>query len=224
MTKMATFIDDEARILRFPWNTHTLNRDAFRGLIVGDAYQVDTQSATRLEKVAVVSPRGGGNPQSNRSVIAEVLSPGTVFKARIVLNDQIKPLLDKLNLGTGIETVLKCANRHSMRILSSDIAFFERFNKDCKFAGIIARLKELTKQVQEDQTNYALVRLGLGGGYVARSVGAVVDKAVTGWVAENFYKDKASPDYFPRSRRVTTEWERPKNIMGWAKLTIIDKE
>lgn len=205
---------DEAR----QCDPHT---DWLRAVQLTDAHleQAPPGGATRLYPVGVVSLRRDlrtrqvtAAPKSSFYITVEALKPGTILSGRLKVDADLLRMMRPRVVGTrrpfeSLDDLMRFLGTFSLRVLESEVEFYDRFGHP----ALARRLERLKGR--------ANLRLGWGGGYLARSVALAFDSSFRDLVRDAFYQPRAGFP-FPKSQKAIIERDKPVEVLGWARLSI----
>ncbi len=194
--------------------------DWLRAVQLTDAHLEQTPSggATRLYPVGVVSLRRDlrtrqvtAAPKSSFYITVEALKPGTILSGRLKVDPGLLRMMRPRG-GTrrpfeSLDDLMHFVGTFSLRVLESEVEFYDRFGHP----GLARRLERLKGR--------ANLRLGWGGGYLARSVALAFDASFRDLVRDAFHQPRDGFP-FPKSQKAIIERDKPAEVLGWARLSI----
>lgn len=194
--------------------------DWLRTVQLTDAHleKVPTGGATLLYPVGVVSLRRDLRTRqvtaalkSSFYVTVEALKPGTILSGRLNVDagllGMLRPRGGPRRQFESMDDLMRFLGTFSLRGLESEVEFYDRFGHP-ELARRLERLK-----------GRANLRLGWGGGYLARSVALAFDASFRDLVRDAFYQPRDGFP-FPKSQKAIIERDKPVEVLGWARLSI----
>lgn len=204
------------------------NEDWFRMLQVGDCYFSSVTHAAFAETLNEKEEARYTVKDDVRQLIEYIpmrttgeFSLSIPQKHLELIQKHAPGLLKEASKGFNIKGLFKLIHQHSLRLLNSEIAFFEDADIPEAADGLWDFLQELKRDASTFAENECLLRLGFGTGY----------RAMTGnWVNDLVFDDDLFDEIATATRRTTryNGMPLPKSrkimfdgiLMGYIKLTL----
>lgn len=207
------------------------NVDIFRSIQVSDSKSINPKDwleagliwTYTLDGQSKLNPKIEGNTEYK--VFVEQLKPDAATDLTIKIDEYLFGRdcaeLGFQNRQRDIQQFAIVCNQFSQQLINSELEFYTEHGLD----DIAEFYEQLEGEVDLDSNNEFLLCIGWGGGYEAKTVGALFkdNEGFFNALRERYRlgRSRSAGGYhpiFPKTRRLTTEYGIPIYPLGWVKL------
>jgi len=193
----------------------------------------DAEGTDYLWKVMRREQNNTPNPGQATSVFSEMLQPGSKanfsFKIDKFLFENSKAVselkLKKYINSILIDNLIKDINDYTLRLLKSDIDFFNKLNKTKKLKKVLESLEGIKSKLDNivsDKEKSVILRISWGSGWKFMTGNFIPDEMLAD-IKKRLRLGKQNFVHFPKSRKIVFCENEPDTIAGFIKINFFDR-
>lgn len=184
-----------------PRNLQGPNREFLRAVKIADAHY---EGETVIHPVKVLSlRRGDGEFYLKEQMLLECIPAGAVLQVQVTVDQGILSSFRGGRPFGGIDDLLESALAFSAEVREKEQSFFE---------GLSGGLSGFYEGLR------ANLRVGFGSGLHATTIHFRLPEGLNTRIRDEVFRAKRESGYFPKSRRVVCEGDRPVAPLGWVEV------